>query len=93
MYEYISTPKLASKDAPHAENETITKTNANFIIIIINCVMYENINLLQLLLLKAIAFIYLSSFTSWYIQIPSLYGQNGLLPVRHFIHKVPTNKF
>ena len=39
-------------------------------------------------LLKGIGVIYLIAFGSLWVQVKGLYGQNGILPIAHFLNQV-----
>ncbi|XP_013397011.1 lipase maturation factor 2 isoform X2 [Lingula anatina] len=43
------------------------------------------------LFLRSMAVIYMFAFSSLYVQIPGLYGDNGILPVRNILQKEPNS--
>lgn len=51
--------------------------------------MFGSFNIARFLFLRGLAILYFLAFLSALKQFPALLGQNGLLPVPHFIQQVP----
>ena len=51
-------------------------------------ILDENIVLVQILFLKLFTIIYIIAFSSLFVQIPGLFGKDGLLPIRNHLERI-----
>ena len=51
-------------------------------------VFYDRIDILQQLICRAVAFVYFIAFSSIYVQIPGLWGIDGILPVHNTMRQM-----
>ena len=68
-----------------AHSETALDKRAKFLSLLID---QKNTVVVQILFLKLFTLVYIIALTSIYIQIPGLYGRDGLLPLNNSLNKI-----